>query len=273
MSATITPTTATTMRPTAAPASSHREMEFTLPIGYANGTGVLRRQGAVRKMTGREEAILADKGNQRNGGKLVTELIHSCITRFEGDEPLTRQDVANWYSADRNFVLLRLRAFTFGPELEARYTCPACGEQLNVVENLDELPVRSLGADEVLEDVRVELTDGYWDQESCHTSVTLTLPRGVDESAVAPLIRKNPSLGKNALLARCIRSFGDMPAHRVQALGAKLLADLTLTDRRLLDKALNRAAPGVDLLRDMDCPTCGEAIRTNLDMTHFLSLD
>ena len=36
-------------------------------------------------MTGREEAILADRANQRNGGKLVTELLHSCIIRFEGD--------------------------------------------------------------------------------------------------------------------------------------------------------------------------------------------
>ncbi len=256
------------------PLTMQREMEFALPIGFAGADGVSRRQGALRKMTGREEAILADKANQRNGGKLVTELIFSCITQFEGEEKLTRQDVGNWYSADRNYLLLRLRAFTFGPELEARYTCPACNEQMNVTENLDDLPVRSLRADEVLEDIRVELVDGYWDADnSCHTSVTLTLPRGVDESAVAPLIRKNPSSGKNALLARCIKSFGDLSMHRVQALGPKLLADLTLTDRRLLDKALNRAAPGVDLLRDMDCPTCGESIRTNLDLTHFLSLD
>jgi len=251
-----------------------REVEFTLPIGYTNGDSITRRQGAIRKMTGRDEAILADKANQRNGGKLVTELIHSCITQFEGEEKLSRQDVGQWYSADRNYVLLRIRSFTFGPELQAQYTCPACGEQMQVTENLDELPVRSLGASETLEDVRVELEDGYWDQDqNCHRSVTLTLPRGIDESAVAPMIRKNPSLGKNALLARCIRSFGDMPMHRVEALGAKLLADLTLTDRRLIDKALNRAAPGVDLLRDMECTSCGKEIRANLDMTHFLALD
>jgi hypothetical protein len=251
-----------------------REMEFTLPIGYANGDSGIRRQGAVRKMTGRDEAILADKANQRNGGKLVTELIHSCVTQFEGEEKLTKHDVAQWYSADRNYVLLRLRSFTFGPELEARYTCPTCGEQTSVTENIDELPVKSLRAEESLEDVRVELEDGYWDQDGkCHTSVTLTLPRGIDESAVAPIIRKNPSLGKNALLSRCIKSFGDMPIHRIEALGARLLADLTLTDRRLIDKALNRAAPGVDLLRDMECGACGKEIRANLDMTHFLALD
>lgn len=253
---------------------NHREMEFTLPIGYANGDSSVRRQGALRKMTGRDEAIIADKANMRNGGKLVTELIHSCVTQFEGEEKLTKQDVANWYSADRNYVLLRLRSFTFGPELEARYNCPSCGEQAHVTENIDELPVRSLPPEESLEDIQVELEDGYWDQDNnCHLALTLTLPRGVDETAVAPLIRKNLSLGKNSLLARCIKGVGDMPKHRIEALGPKLLADLTLTDRRLIDKALNRAAPGVDLLRDMECPTCGDEIRANLDMTHFLTLD
>lgn len=38
-------------------------------------------------------------------------------------------------------------------------------------------------------------------------------------------------------------SLGDVPAHRLNALGPKLLADLTMTDRRLIDKALNSAAP------------------------------
>lgn len=250
-----------------------REMDFTLPIGYANGDGVLRRSGAFRKMTGREEAILADRSNQHNGGKLVTELLHSCITRFDGSDKLSKQDVSNWYSADRNYLLIRLRSFTFGPDLPATYTCPACGEKHEVVENLDGLPIRCLEADATLEDIVVELEDGYWDKDVCHTSITLTLPRGVDEAAVAPMLRKNASLGKNALLARCIKKVGDMPQHRVEALGSKILSDLTLTDRRLIDKALNRAAPGVDLMRDRVCDACGGEIRANLDMTHFLALD
>lgn len=251
-----------------------RETEFVLPIGYRNGDGVTRRKGALRKMTGKEEAILADRANQSNGGKLVTELIHSCITSFEGDQPLTKQDVANWYSADRNFVLIRLRSFTFGPELPATYTCANCNEKLDIIENLDELPVTRLEDGEELRDIVVELEDGYWDNEgNCHTSVTLTLPRGVDEAAIAPMTRKNPSLGKNALLARCVSKIGDMPKHRVEALGPRLFSDLTLTDRRLIDRALNKAAPGIDLSRECECYACGAEIRTSLDMTHFLSLD
>ncbi len=250
-----------------------REMEFTLPIGYATDDAATRRTGALRKMTGREEAILADRSNQHNGGKLVTELLHSCITQFEGEAKLTKQDVANWYSADRNFVLIKLRSFTFGPELPASYTCASCGEKHDVMENLDELPVTALGPDEELADITVELEDGYWDKDgACHTTIVLTLPRGVDETAVAPMTRKNPSLGKNALLSRCLKKVGDMSPHRVEALGARLLSDLTLTDRRLIDQALNKAAPGVDLMRDRECYSCGAEMKSNLDMTNFLSL-
>lgn len=250
-----------------------RTLEFTLPIGQLDADGVLLRRGTIRKMTGNDEAILADKANQRNGGKLVTELIHSCVTTFEGGAKPTKSDVAGWYSADRNYLLMRLRIFTFGSELEARYSCPSCNEQMTVVEDLEELPVRSLSGDERPDEIRVELEDGYWDQDDrCHTAVTLTLPRGTDEAAVAPVLRKNPSQGKNSLLARCVRSFGDIPLSRIEALGPRLFASLTLTDRRLIDKALNRAAPGVDMLRDLECPACGAEFRANLDMTGFLAL-
>ena len=64
-----------------------------------------------------------------------------------------------------------------------------------------------------------------------------------------------------------------MPQHRLEALGSRILSDLTLTDRRLIDKALNDAAPGVDLMRELDLSRCGAEIRANLDMTHFLALD
>ena len=94
-----------------------------------------------------------------------------------------------------------------------------------------------------------------------HTALTLRLPRGDDESAVAPQMRKNASLGKNALLARCLKSLGDMPTHRLEALGPKILADLTLTDRRLIDQALNERRPGIDLIREMDARAAATSSR------------
>src|SRR5262249_48578705 len=119
-----------------------REFEVTLPIGYTDPQGAIHRRVVLRKMTGREEAILADRKYQRNGGKLVTELLHSCIVGIGDLEKNGRGPVASMYSVDRNYLLLKLRSITFGPELEAAYTCPSCGESISTLEDLDDLPVR-----------------------------------------------------------------------------------------------------------------------------------
>lgn len=251
-----------------------REFDFSLPIGVIDGEGRVCRDGALRKMTGREEAILADPQNQRNGGKLVTELLHSCLVRLDGMERLTRESVGGMYSADRNYLLLKLRIATFGPDLRASYTCPACTHLMQVTEDLETLPIKTLENGESVEDIRVELEDGYLDKNGeVHTALRLRLPTGTDEAAVAPQMHKNASLGKNALLARCLKALGDMQQQRINALGPRIMADLTMSDRRLIDRALNSAAPGVDLIREIECPACGHEFKASLDMTHFLSME
>jgi len=254
-------------------APARREFPATLPIGYVDAEGAIHRDVVLRKMTGKEEAILADRRFQRNGGKLVTELLHSCITRIGDLSPNGRSTVANMYSADRNYLLLRLRSITFGAELEATYTCPTCGDIARVTEDLDELPVTSLADGDETVEIRVELEDGYVDKDgSLHTSVVLRLPTGADEEAVSGQMRENASNGKNALLARCMKSLGDVPTHRLEALGPKIMADLTMTDRRLIDKAMNSAAPGVDLVREHECGACGRSFSASLDLSNFLAL-
>jgi hypothetical protein len=253
--------------------AARREVDVTLPIGYTDAEGGVHRRVVLRKMTGREEAILADRKYARNGGKLVTELLHSCIVGIDGLEANGRGVVAGMYSADRNYLLLRLRSITFGPELEATYTCPGCGESVSVLEDLDELPVSVVPEGEEQRDVSVELEDGYVDREGqVHTALTLRLPTGADEEAVAPQMRDNASLGKNALLARCAKSLGELPTHRLEALGPRIMSDLTMTDRRLIDRALNEAAPGVDLVRQIECPRCAKTFSATLDLSNFLAL-
>src|SRR5262249_13224153 len=131
-----------------------------------------------------------------------------------------------------------------------------------------------LGDGESPEDIVVALEDGYLDRDGqVHTALRLRLPTGADESAVAPQMRQNASLGKNALLSRCLKSLGDLPKHRLEAIGPKILADLTLTDRRLIDRALNEVAPGVEITRQVECPNCGQSFKASLDLTHFLALE
>src|SRR5262249_42258754 len=138
---------------TTGPTNSRRESEFTLPIGVADDDGKLHRTIVLRKMTGKEEAILATRLYHRNGCRRSTELIHSCLVRLGDLQKNGPSMVEDMYSADRNFLLLKLRSITFGAELPARYTCPACNEVTEVIEDLDELPVRTLGDSESPEDI------------------------------------------------------------------------------------------------------------------------
>jgi len=247
--------------------------EFNLPIGCRDEEGGLQKTVVLRKMTGREEAILADRKYQRNGGMLVTELLNSCIVKVGNLEKNGRVMVSGMYSADRNYLLLKLRSITFGTDLQSSYICPSCNETVRLTEDLESLPVR-FGNGDFSEDINVELEDGYMDKDDqVHTSMVLRLPTGKDEEAVASQMRQNPSLAKNALLARCLKSLGDVPTPRLEALGPKILADLTLSDRRLIDKAMNNGAPGVDLVHEVECYNCGHEFKATLDMTHFLALE
>lgn len=67
-------------------------------------------------------------------------------------------------------------------------------------------------------------------------------------------------------------SLGDVPAHRVEGMGPRIMSDLTMSDRRLIDRALNDAAPGVDLVRPLECPGCGKQFSATLDMSNFLAM-
>jgi len=248
-----------------------REFEVELPVGYVDEDGRQHRTATLRKMTGREEALLADRKLRRNGGKLVTELLRNCLVRLGELEPVNRHMVAGLSSPDRNYLLLELRKITFGQELHATYTCPFCGETSSVLEELDELPVRRVNGSGPPEIV-VELEDGYEDKEGFYTTMVFRLPTGVDEEKTASAMKENASLGMNALLTRCLQGLGDMPANRREALGTKILSDLALGDRARIERTFRQEMPGADLSREIMCEDCGRKFQATLDLTSFFSL-
>jgi hypothetical protein len=268
--------TATELTGTSVAQRRVREHDVELPVGHLDEDGRLHRVATLRKMTGHEEALLADRKLRANGGRLVTELLAGCLRRLGEVAPVPRQVVGELTSPDRNFLLLELRKLTFGSELEASYTCPSCRETTVSLEDLESFPVRrsdAAGAPEIT----VELVDGYLDQgkDDWYDSMRFRLPTGVDEERVAVTARDNPSRGTNALLARCLVAVTgdgqDMPEPRRQALGTKLLSDLTMGDRSRIERAFRDQMPGLDLTRDLDCEACGRPIHTSLDLTSFFS--
>jgi hypothetical protein len=241
-------------------------------VGYLDPDGRQHRTAVLRKMTGHEEALLADRKLRQNGGVLVTRLLANCLRQLGDLKPVSAQVVSELSSPDRNYLLLQLRKITFGAEMEASYTCPVCGETTRLLAELDELPVRRTngGGPPV---IAVELEDGYEDRDGeVYTTMVFRLPTGVDEEKVASATRDNPSLGMNALLTRCLVALGDMPDNRREALGTKVTADLTMGDRARIERTFRREMPGVDLTHQIDCEHCRRQFQATLDLTSFFSL-
>lgn len=254
-----------------APVSRRRTFEAYLPIGYTDAAGRVHRQAILRKMRGHEEALLYDPSLRPS--RLVTELLRSCMIRLGDIDAPDETVVTQLYTADRNYLLLELRRITLGDQLEASYICPSCGRHVIRGEDLREMEVRRQADSEPLEDIALVLEDGYVDRDGTeHTEIVLTLPKGTDEEFVEPMFEKDPLKAQDALLLRCIKRFGTLPKAALEAYGVKMLRDLTLGDRRSIDRALNGNAPGVNLERRIDCPDCGRSFHALLDVSYFLDL-
>ena len=125
-----------------------RSSRSRCPIGYTDGEGPMHRQvvAAQDDRAARRRSSPTAK-YQRNGGKLVTELLRSCIVRLGGaraERPRSRSrgDVLGrpqLPAAEAAQHHLRLRA------RRRRYTCPGCGESnAHASRTSTSLPVRML---------------------------------------------------------------------------------------------------------------------------------
>lgn len=248
-----------------------REREVVLPVGYADAVGRFHRRAVLRKMRGHEEALLYDAS--LSAGRLVTELLRGCLVRLGELGEITPELVSRLYSADRNYLLVELRRFTLGDALPCSYLCPACGADVAVMEDLGRLGVRRIEGDRKPESAAVELEDGYVDREGVrHAEIRLRLPRGDDEELVAETAAKDPLRARDALILRCIESFGTLPRKALEAYGIKILRDLTLGDRKRIYRALDTDAPGVDFRRPVRCPSCAHHFEAFLEASHFFAL-
>ncbi len=244
------------------------EFEVRLPIGYRDESGKIHRRAFLRKMRGHEEALLYDTSLQ--GGRLVTELLTGCMVRLGDLAHVDAQILSELYSVDRNYLLLELRRLTLGDRMPATYYCPGCRAPVALTEDLATLAVGRFEGDRVPEDIHLELEDGYVDRQGRrHTAVILTLPRGKDEEFVAPLATRDPLKAQDALMLRCIKKFGDLPHSALEAYGVKILRELTMGDRLRLQESFNGRTPGVDFVRQVQCPSCGVQFEGMLDVSHF----
>jgi hypothetical protein len=143
---------------------------------------------------------------------------------------------------ERDARLLELRERSFGPDLDATATCPACGERLDVELEIGDLAVAGTGDGESLELATGERT------------LRFRMPTAADLVAVAAAADVDGA--RALLLERCVSEppAGELASDEVDAIAARMA----------------EADPGAWRELALVCPECGHDWTAPFDIVSFL---
>lgn len=81
------------------------EYDFTLPVGYLDSDGMLRRTGGMRMATAADEILpLRDSRVAQNSAYLIVILLSRVVTHIEGVDTITPQVIENLFAADLAYL-------------------------------------------------------------------------------------------------------------------------------------------------------------------------
>ncbi len=224
------------------PASTLERAEATVSLlgGLLFEDGSRIDQVGLRRVTGREEDWLGRHPRASNA-EAITEVLSACIEQEAVAIP-SRQLARQMLVGDRDYLMVQLRAMTLGPDVAAVYSCPGCGQKMDVSLDLAEVPAETAPQDHLIHEI--ELGDGR--------RIRFRLPNGADQEAVADLSLEQ---AVESLIARCLVDDGELSLDEVSR-------------QRLADE-MERLSPTVDIELELTCPECGHLFTTDFDVASF----
>ena len=113
----------------------HTEVEFTLPRGYMDESGMLQREGVMRLATAADEILpLKDPRVQANPAYLTVIVLSRVITKL-GDLPdINPRIVENLFASDVSYLQLLYQKINANGNGNGhrKVTCPGCSEEFDV---------------------------------------------------------------------------------------------------------------------------------------------
>jgi hypothetical protein len=235
-----------------------------LPGGYWDSAGVLHREFELAMLTGREEELLAE-ARRDESASLVSAVLSRSVRRLGDISPVTEDVARQMLVADRQYLLLKLRQFTFGDVVRADLFCPwaECGRRISLEFGIDDVPVEE--AAERAPRYTLTLSPRAMDEEDpARREVSFRLPNGADQEAVSPLLARNEAEALTALLARAIQRIGPLSPP-----GMDDVAALSPLARAEIEAAMERMAPRIELNIETACSECGRAFLAPFDVQRF----
>jgi hypothetical protein len=115
------------------------EYDFTLPLGYLDPDGTLRRTGTMRLATAADEIQpLRDSRVAQNSAYLIVILLSRVITRIEGVDLITPKVIEDLFAADLAYLQDFYNEINRVDEVGRSVLCPNCRQSF-------ELEVERLG--------------------------------------------------------------------------------------------------------------------------------
>ncbi|MEU9671669.1 hypothetical protein AB0J81_12430 [Streptomyces bobili] len=229
-------------------------MEDELPGGYWDEAGNLHRPFELSPLTGHDEELLAGA----DGATLVSTVLSRCVRRLGALSPVSAEVAADLLTADRLYLLLRLRQATFGSAVNASLICPwpECGQRISLTFSVDDVPVVRSAAPAA--------TYTITPSDPAIGEAEFRLPTGRDQEALTDIDR-NEARALTELLTRCLLRLGT-----VRSPTSEQIAALPSATRAELEQGMYEVAPRVEQTIETTCPECHRVLIAPFDIHRFL---
>jgi hypothetical protein len=189
------------------------------------------------------------------------------VRRLGNISPVPAELARRLLVADRQYLLLQLRAITFGDQVRATASCAwaDCGKKVDIDFSLQDIPVKESQAQGPLYTMQLSPKAACKDDEGAvYRTVTFRLPNGEDQEVVSPLMADDAVRAFAVLLGRCIQSIGPW-AQPDEA----LLRRLSPLAQQEIERQIEAVAPQVELTMEAQCPECGRDFTVPFDPQEF----
>lgn len=215
------------------------DTEFDLPGGYISPVGEISLDAEVRELTGRDEELIA---KATTSVKAMDVVLSRGLVSVGGNAPdeILRN---NLLAGDRDYILMRIYAATFGSDLELGRYCPTCQSDVTVhVDLIEDVPVKRLESP----------MERRFTLDCSVGPVDVELPTGHTQKAMMAADNKNIAELATLLLENTVLSINGN-----SSLGKASVLDLSIRDRRKISDAIAERNPGPRMQDTVvPCPNC-----------------
>lgn len=235
-------------------------MVFDLPGGVWDENGVLHREVEIRKLSGKEEELLSQQNI--SPAAMVTLIISQCALRIGEIAPVTAETARQMLIADRQAILLKLRAFSYGDRVQGTIRCPwtNCGAKVDIDFLISSIPFEPK---EGLQQTIIAALPEDEEADMPGRQLTFRLPNGGDQEALGALLSHDPAGALVQLFERC------MVLDESDGAAADIVRSLSVKARWILERVMQQEAPDLDLKMETACPECGRGFATPFDVQDF----